>query len=167
MNNLFKKGIFTVIIPVRGETDNYEVTIRFEGVVDELHKQMRTYKDFDIKTVMKTLTGCFDRQNVFMHCSCPDFCLEENTKIRLFNNDIKTIKEIKEMYDSGEEIWVYSTDEQGNPKPGKVNEVWVSSYTQDMIKVTLDNGKSITTTPNHKYMLRDGRYEEAQNLIAG
>lgn len=167
MNNLFKKGIFTVIIPVRGETDNYEVTIRFEGVVDELHKQMRTYKDFDIKTVMKTLTGCFDRQNVFMHCSCPDFCLEENTKIRLLNNDIKTIKEIKEMYDNGEEIWVYSIDEQGNPKHGKVNEVWVSGYAHDMIKVTLDNGESIITTPNHRYMLRDGRYEEAQNLIVG
>lgn len=36
-----------------------------------------------------------------------------------------------------------------------------------MVKVTLDNGKEIITTPNHRYMLRDGSYEEAQNLREG
>jgi len=74
MDSLFKKGSFSVIIPVRGETDNYEVTIRFEGVVDELHKQMDRFGKFDIKTVMKALTSCFDGENVYLHCSCPDFC---------------------------------------------------------------------------------------------
>ena len=72
MDNLFKRGIFTVVIPVKGETDNYEVTVKFEGFLDELHKQMKTYKDFDIKTIMKVLTGCFDNDNVYIFCSCPD-----------------------------------------------------------------------------------------------
>lgn len=128
---------------------------------------MAISKNFDLKTVTKTLTSCFDRDDVFIYCTCPDFCLDENTKIKLLNNQVKTVKELKEMFDNGEELWVYSTDENGDFKPGKVNSVWISGYTQDMIKVTLDNGESVITTPNHRFMLRNGEYEEAQNLKEG
>ena len=34
-----------------------------------------------------------------------------------------------------------------------------------LVKVTLDNGKSITCTPDHRFMLRDGTYKEARNLL--
>ena len=50
---------------------------------------------------------------------------------------------------------------------GKVENVWVSGKSNTMIKVTLDNDKEIITTPNHKYMLRDGSYLEAENLKIG
>lgn len=50
---------------------------------------------------------------------------------------------------------------------GKVENVWVSGKSYTMIKVILDNGKEIITTPNHKYMLRDGSYLEAENLKIG
>lgn len=36
-----------------------------------------------------------------------------------------------------------------------------------MIKITLDNGKSVTTTENHPYLLRNGQYKEAQDLKIG
>ena len=167
MDDLFKRGKFTIVIPVQGETNNYEVKIITTGFLEELHKQMAISKNFDLKTVTKTLTSCFDRDDVFIYCTCPDFCLEENTKIKLLNNEVKTVKELKEMFDNGKELWVYSTDAQGDFQPGKVDDVWVSGYVQDMIKVFLDNGEYIITTPNHRYMLRDGRYEEAQNLTVG
>lgn len=167
MDDLFKRSKFSIVIPVKGETDDYEVKIVSTGFLDELHKQMALSKKFDVKTILKTLTGCFDREDIYMSCSCPDFCLDENTKIKLLNNQVKTVKELKEMFDNGEELWVYSTDENGDFKPGKVNSVWISGYTQDMIKVTLDNGESVITTPNHRFMLRNGEYEEAQNLKEG
>lgn len=167
MDDLFKRGKFGITIPVRGETNNYEVKIVSEGFLDELHKQMAITKKFDVKTILKTLTGCFDREDVYMYCTCPDFCLEENTKIKLLNNEAKTIKELKEMFDNGKQLWVYSTDEDGDFQPGKVKDIWVSGYEQDMIKVVLNNREHIITTPNHRYRLKNGEYEEAQNLEVG
>ena len=34
-----------------------------------------------------------------------------------------------------------------------------------LVEVTLDNGEVLRCTPNHKFMLRDGTYREAQNLV--
>lgn len=34
----------------------------------------------------------------------------------------------------------------------------------NLVKVFLDNGEEIVCTPDHKFLLRDGTYEEAQNL---
>ena len=61
-------------------------------------------------------------------------------------------------------MWVYSTDKQGDFKPGKVTNVWISGKANKMVKVTLDNDKEIITTPNHKYMMRDGSYKKAEDL---
>lgn len=94
-----------------------------------------------------------------------DFCLEENTSIKLLNGQVVSVKQLKDMFDNNEELWVYSTDENGDFKPGKVNDVWISGVSDKMVKVTLDNGKEIITTPNHKYMMRDGSYKEAQDLV--
>lgn len=52
----------------------------------------------------------------------------------------------------------------GDFKPGKVTDVWISGKSNRMIKVTLDNGKEIITTPEHKYMMRDGSYKQAKDL---
>jgi len=38
MDDLFKRGKFTIVIPVQGETDNYEVKIITTGFLEELHK---------------------------------------------------------------------------------------------------------------------------------
>jgi len=41
MNQLFKQDILQVNIPVVGETDEYTVTIKLEGVVAELQKNIK------------------------------------------------------------------------------------------------------------------------------
>ena len=93
--------------------------------------------------------------------------MEENTKIKLLNGNVVTVKQLKYMYENGEELWLYSTDKNGDFRPGKVSNVWVSGQSNRMLKITLDNGKSIITTPNHLYMLRDGSYLSADKLAIG
>ncbi len=43
-------------------------------------------------------------------------------------------------------------------RTGVNREVW---------KVTLDNGEIIKSTPNHRFMLRDGNYKELKDLKLG
>lgn len=168
MNKLFKNNILDVSIKVRGETNNYEVKISFGGFLDILHEQLeRNNNKLELRSITRALISSFNSDNVYIHCSCPDWCLEGNTKIKLLNNEVISISELLSRYEHGEELWVYSTNEQGDFKPGKITDVWISGYTTEMVKVTLDNGKEIITTPEHRYMLRTGDYEQAKNLVPG
>lgn len=165
MNTLFKEGILTVGIEVKGETDNYIVKISYGNFIDTLRELMRNNnEELNLRVVIKTLTVAFNRGDVYVRCTCPDFCLEENTLIKLLSGESITVKEMLERFSNGEEIWVYSTDALGDFKPGKVEDVWISGYSNEMIKVTLDNNEQIITTPNHRYMLRNGEYKAAQQL---
>ena len=74
MNSLFKNNILTVNVNVQGETDNYVVQIKFGGILDEIHDQLqRNNQKFDLKVVMRALIAAFNSDNVYIHCSCPDW----------------------------------------------------------------------------------------------
>ncbi|WP_009629983.1 RtcB family protein [Synechocystis sp. PCC 7509] len=42
----------------------------------------------------------------------------------------------------------------------------LTRHNASLVKVTLDNGEVVVSTPDHQFMLRNGTYEEAQNLTA-
>jgi hypothetical protein len=74
MNDLFKKDILQVNIPVVGETDEYTVTIKLEGVVAELQKNIKNNQNkFEFRTIIQALTKVFNTSDVWVKCSCPDF----------------------------------------------------------------------------------------------
>lgn len=72
MNGLFQHGILTVNIEVNGETDNYLVTMKFGGFLEELQKILRA-QDFNLRAVTRALINAFNRDDVYIHCSCPDW----------------------------------------------------------------------------------------------
>ena len=73
MNKFFKDDILDVSIDVQGETRSYVVRLSFYGTLDELHNFMGVDDSFDRKTILKALTRAFNRDDVYMNCSCPDF----------------------------------------------------------------------------------------------
>lgn len=168
MDAFFKEDILEFGINVHGETDNYVVTVLFEGILGEIRREVQGNNNkLEFKCVLRALLKIFNSNDVYVSCTCKDWCLKEDTKIKLLDGTTPTVKEMKERFDNGEKLYVFSVDEKGDFKPGKVNEVWISNYSNDMIRITLDNGKVIETTPNHRYMLRDGSYLEAKDLEVG
>ena len=162
ISRLFDDDILIIKVPV----GDYTCTVAFKGMLqhlkDVVDKQPKP--TVTLQTVIKAMNVAIDDTDLLVDCTCPDFCLHEDTQIKLLNGEIYSIKDIKSKFDNNEELWVYSVDENGDFKPGKVTDVWISGYVNQMIKITLDNGKEIITTPNHRYMLRDGSYEEAKDL---
>lgn len=74
MNDLFKKDLLQVNIPVVGETDEYTVTIKIDGVVAEIQKNIKNNGNkFEYKTVIQALTKVFNTTNVYVRCRCDDF----------------------------------------------------------------------------------------------
>lgn len=164
MNLLFKQDILQVNIPVVGESDEYTVTIKLEGVVAEIQKNIKNNNNkLEFRTIIQSLTKVFNTADVYVKCTC----LTGDTKIKLLDGTSDTIENLIKRYNSGEKLYVYAVDNNGDFKPGEVSKVWQTGTTNKLIKVTLDNGEEIKTTPNHLYMLRDGSYARADSLKVG
>lgn len=73
MNSLFKQDILLVNIPVVGENDEYTVTIKLEGVVAEIHKNIKNNSNkLEYRTIIQSLTKVFNTSDVYIKCTCPD-----------------------------------------------------------------------------------------------
>lgn len=74
MNNLWKSDILQVNIPVVGETDEYTVTIKLEGVIAEIQKNIKNNGNkLEFRTVIQALTKVFNTSDVYVKCTCADF----------------------------------------------------------------------------------------------
>ena len=73
MNKLFKDNILTVDINVKGETDEYTVKMSFGGFLGLLRDQIERFEKFDLKAVTRALINGFNKDDVYIHCSCPDW----------------------------------------------------------------------------------------------
>ena len=73
MNKLFKDDILTTDVQVKGETDTYVVKISFGGFLELLYDQLKVTNEFNLKAVTRALINGFNRDDVYIHCSCPDW----------------------------------------------------------------------------------------------
>jgi hypothetical protein len=74
MNSLFKQDILLVNIPVVGENDEYVVTIKLEGVVAEIQKNIKNNNNkLEYRTIIQALTKIFNSTDIYTKCTCPDF----------------------------------------------------------------------------------------------
>jgi hypothetical protein len=89
-------------------------------------------------------------------------CLAGKTKIRTLDGWHK----IEDLVDKDFYVWSYSNDE-GRLVPSKAGKCWKSGVDRELLEVTLDDGNKINCTPDHRFMLRDGSYKEAQYLTEG
>ena len=118
MNKFFQNNILDVDVKVRGETNDYIVRISFGEVLDQIHKQLAANNDvLNLRCVIRALVSSFNGENVYVRCSCPDFCLVGDTEIKLLNGQTLPIKDIFNKFENNEELWVYSSDEKGDFKP--------------------------------------------------
>lgn len=73
MNKLFKQDVLTVNLPVQGETDDYVVRITFGGFLEILRDQLQDGQELSYRDISKAAIIGFNKDDVFINCSCPDF----------------------------------------------------------------------------------------------
>jgi len=96
-------------------------------------------------------------------------CIALDTKIPLLDGRTLELQEIIEEWDKGNrDLWVYSCDpETGELAPGIITWAGHTRKNAQVVKITLDNGKTITTTPDHKWVHRTKGFVEAKDLVVG
>lgn len=145
-------------IPVRGndQTTRIETTkgLEYDGVTDIRYYQEKLFAGLKIPKAFMGYEG--------------ELCVVPETRIPLLDGNIKTVAEIIEDYQNGIQNYTYSLNEDTKDiVPGKI--LW-AGYTRknaELVKVHLDNGEYLDTTPDHLFLTRDGVWIEAQNLAEG
>ena len=90
-------------------------------------------------------------------------CLTKDTKISLLDGRECSIEQLIDEY-KDKSFWVYSCDKNQNIVPGKAHHIR-SVGRRPILQITLDNGEMIKCTHDHKFLLRDGTYKQASELI--
>lgn len=74
MDAFFKADMLEFDISVKGETDDYTVTVLFENVLKEIKRNVSQNKGkFEFKCVMQALMRVFNSEDIYVACSCKDF----------------------------------------------------------------------------------------------
>jgi tRNA-splicing ligase RtcB (3'-phosphate/5'-hydroxy nucleic acid ligase) len=90
-------------------------------------------------------------------------CFTYDTQIPLLDGKSYAIGELA---DDRSEFWIYSCTKIGRIVAAKAT-AKLTRKNAELVKVLLDNGEEIKCTPDHQFMLRNGEYREARDLITG
>lgn len=74
MNRFWKDDILKFIVKVKGETDNYEVTVEFSKLSQKIQGYVKAAKNlFNRDIVTKALMNALSSSDVRISCNCADF----------------------------------------------------------------------------------------------
>ena len=89
-------------------------------------------------------------------------CISGDSVIKLLDGTYRTIKELAEI---GQPFWTYAVDTKtGQIVPAQAENPRKTGVRNDIVRITFDNGKTITCTADHKILLTNCTYKAAGDL---
>ncbi|MEK6830357.1 MAG: ATP-binding protein [Nanoarchaeota archaeon] len=92
-------------------------------------------------------------------------CFSGDTKVALADGRNLSFKQLVNEHNEGKENFCYTIKEDGDIAIEKIENPRLTKENAEVIKIILDNDEEIICTPDHKFMLRNGSYKEAKDLI--
>jgi len=74
---------------------------------------------------------------------------------------------IQTLAEEGKDVLVHTFDSEGRTAIRTLRSPRITGYNIPVLRVTLDNGKSVRVTENHKFLTNDNGYVEAKDLRPG
>jgi deoxycytidine triphosphate deaminase len=93
-------------------------------------------------------------------------CFSGDTRVALVDGTSPTLEEMARRSESGELFWGYSIGEHGRVIVTLLDAPRFIGR-DSLVEITLDNGERINATPDHDFLLRDGRTQSAASLRPG
>ena len=91
-------------------------------------------------------------------------CFVGETKVALADGRNLSFLELVKEAEEGKQNYCYTLLPDGSIGIEKILYPRITKKNVSLVKVTLDNGEEVICTPDHKFMLRNGEYREAQDL---
>lgn len=94
-------------------------------------------------------------------------CFSMDTEVPLLDGRTLSLTQLTEEYNAGKENWAYSCDPAtGKMAPGIITWAGVTQKSARVLRLTLDNGETITCTPEHKFPIIGKGFVEAKDISA-
>ena len=94
-------------------------------------------------------------------------CFTKETEVKLTGGRNLSFEKLIEEYKKGKKNYAYTINKEGEVKISEILNPRLTRKNAEVIKIILDNGSEIKCTPDHKFMLLNGSYKQAQFLEAG
>jgi len=104
----------------------------------------------------------FNKTTIYLHHTAGG-CFVGDTMVTLVNGDDVRI----DTLEKNKEYWLYGCDKDGTTKIIKCVFLGETKKVDKIVEVTLDNGNIEKCTLEHLWMMRDGTYKTANNLMSG
>ncbi len=91
-------------------------------------------------------------------------CLAGDTKVEMYQGEPKTLAELVDMAHRGLRAEVFTLDAHRNVRIKPMRAPRLVRRNDTVVKVTLESGAEMVCTPDHRFMLRDGTYRQAEQL---
>ena len=92
-------------------------------------------------------------------------CFTKNTQVRLVDGRNLSFEDLTKEQERGKKHWGFTFNlETQKIEIAEIKNPRLTRRNEKLIEIILDNKEKIKCTPNHRFMLRDGSYKEAQDL---
>lgn len=162
-----RDGNYQAVLPIRGKVLNV-MKLDFSNKKQRERFNNNAEIDSMIKAIGAGVGEHFDIDKA-RYGKVIFACFTGDTKVFMLDGTVKTFEELVAMENEnpGQEYWVYSTTKDGRMVPGCAKNPRITSYTNTIAHVVLDNGEEIKCTPDHRFLNRDGIYIQAKDLTPG
>ncbi|MBU0627817.1 MAG: DNA gyrase subunit A [Nanoarchaeota archaeon] len=91
-------------------------------------------------------------------------CFTKDTKIALTDGRNLSFEELIKEHKKGKKNYTYTINKEGSIEIAEIKNPRLTKKSQKILKVVLDNNEGIKCTLDHRFMLRNGEYKQAQYL---
>ena len=132
------------------------------------HKAMEFVERFKYELHQKRIPTRDGGGNSIIDGTYDPQCLSMDTMIPLLDGRSLSLTDLTNEYNSGVQNWTYSVDPKtGEILPGKISWSGITRKNAEVVKLTLDNGKELILTPDHKIPVWGKGYVEVKDIKIG
>ena len=114
-----------------------------------------------------TDAGVYVKNSINEDFFFPQTCLSLDTLIEMSDKSFLTLNEIIKRYENGEQLYVSGVNEYFNPTIALIEWAGVTRKQAEVMDITLENGKMIKATPDHRFVLWNGVEIQAGDIRPG
>jgi len=136
-------------------------------IVGEVLGKYHPHGDIAVYDSLVRMAQDFSLRYPLIHGQGNFGCFTSDTKVQLTDGRALSFANLIEEHNQGKKNYTFTINEQKKIEIALIKNPRLTKRNAQIIKVILDNNEEIKCTPNHKFMVKDGTYVEAQDLKLG
>jgi len=142
-------------------------TKKCAAIVGEVLGKYHPHGDIAVYDSLVRMAQDFSLRYPLIHGQGNFGCFTADTKVKLTDGRDLSFADLIIEHNNGKRNFTFTMDENNLIKSAEIKNPRLTRKNVEIMEIVLDNEEKIKCTLNHKFMLKDGSYKEAQYLKSG